>query len=241
MHIFVISLKDAIERREHVNSQFTAIQQDFEFFDAVDGRKEKHPLFSKYNVKKRLRYKGYELTAGELGCFASHYLLWEKCVELNDTIIVIEDDVQLETCFKESIKDAQQLAQYEYLRLFVNNRYRPFIKIAEYKEYDVVEYQRGPSGARAYLITPMAAQKLINMSQEWFLPVDDYMDQFWLNKVVCRGLMPGIVKNETDFESCIGTLNRSKKAHRMTREIYSMSCTLKRKWHLLTHSSKKID
>ena len=44
------------------------------------------------------------MTPGELGCFASHYLLWEKCLELNEPIVVIEDDAQLEECFDDSMK-----------------------------------------------------------------------------------------------------------------------------------------
>ncbi|MEZ9323151.1 glycosyltransferase family 25 protein [Vibrio sp. 10N.286.51.E5] len=98
MNIFVISLDDALERRVSIEQQFANIGQDFKFFDAVDGRKDVHPLFSYYNSKKRMRCKGYEMTPGELGCFASHYLLWEKCVELNEPIVVIEDDAQ-RLCF----------------------------------------------------------------------------------------------------------------------------------------------
>ena len=49
MKIFVISLKDAVERRQHIQSQFEGIGVPFEFLDAVDGRKEDHPLFDKYS------------------------------------------------------------------------------------------------------------------------------------------------------------------------------------------------
>ncbi|HAT8530563.1 glycosyltransferase family 25 protein [Vibrio vulnificus] len=238
MRTFVISLENAIERRSHIEAQFTEIGHRFEFFDAVDGRKDKHPLFCKYNVQKRLHIKGYEMTRGELGCFASHYLLWEKCIELNEAIIIIEDDAQLEDSFKELIAGIQELEPYGYVRLFVNGRKRPFVKIGLYKEYDIVEYQRGPGATRAYFITPEAAQKFINSAQEWLLPVDDYMDQFWLNKVACRGIMPGIVKNETDFDSCIDKVDKRNKKHKLRRELYSIKCTVGRIWYNIRHSKK---
>lgn len=50
--IYVISLKTATDRRESIQQQFDAIDVKFEFFDAVDGRKNEHPLFEKYNRKK---------------------------------------------------------------------------------------------------------------------------------------------------------------------------------------------
>lgn len=78
------------------------------------------------------------MTPGELGCFASHYLLWEKCLELNEPIVVIEDDAQLEECFDDSMKNINELQPYGYVRLFVNGRKRPFVKIGSYKSHDVV-------------------------------------------------------------------------------------------------------
>lgn len=241
MRTFVISLESAAERRAHIEAQFADIEQDFEFFDAIDGRKGEHPLFSKYNPAKRLKIKGYGMTPGELGCFASHYLLWEKCIALNEPIVVIEDDAQLEPCFSTSLQNIHELVQYGYVRLFVNGRRRPFVNIGSYATHDVVEYTRGPGATRAYFITPIAAQKFIDMAQEWLLPVDDYMDQFWSNKVACRGIRPGIVKNETEFESSVGKLEKSNKINRLTRELYSIQCTLSRKWYLFRYPPSKVE
>lgn len=235
--IYVISLITAVDRRRSITQQFDMVDTDFKFFDAIDGRENPHPLFEKYNKKKRLRYKGCELTKGELGCFASHYLLWEKCIQLNKPIVVIEDDAQLEPEFKNKIKTILSIKGYEYLRLFVNGRYRPFTKIEHIHGYDIVQYKRGPGATRAYMISPNAAQKFIDAAQEWYLPVDDYMDQFWMNKVACKGIMPGVVKNETEFDSCIGQLNKKDKVNRVTRELYSLQCAIKRRLYFLLNSS----
>lgn len=239
MKIFVISLLSATQRRKSISQQFLNTGQSFDFFDAIDGRKDpSFFLFNKYNEKKRFRIKGYPLTQGELGCFASHYLLWEKCIALNEPIVVIEDDAQLEPCFAESIKLVPELGKYGYVRLFVNGRKRKFTCIDKLGEHNVVQYHRGPGATRSYYITPVAAKKFIAAAQEWYLPVDDYMDEFWVNNVPCRGIMPGLVKNETEFDSDVGQLEKAKKTNRLTREIYSIKSKILRKWYVFRHLSK---
>jgi GR25 family glycosyltransferase involved in LPS biosynthesis len=39
-------------------------------------------------------YRDSMRNPGEMGCFDSHYRLWEKCVELNEPIMIFEDDVK---------------------------------------------------------------------------------------------------------------------------------------------------
>lgn len=245
MKIFVISLTSALDRRQSIVEQFKEVEQDFEFFDAIDGREAGCPLFEKYNEKKRLHAKGYPLTKGELGCFASHYLLWEKCIELNEPIVVVEDDAQLEDCFADSIQLVPQLEKYGYVRLFFNHRReRPFTRMGTLGKHDIVQYHRGPRATRAYYIAPSSAKKFIDSAQEWYLPVDDYMDKFWANKVPCRGLIPGLINADTEFESSIEQIeavNKGKKKNRLSREIYSLKNMIQRKWFLITHSIKKRD
>lgn len=40
-----------------------------------------------------LRRKGYQLKTSEVACFASHYELWVRCVELDEPIVILEDNV----------------------------------------------------------------------------------------------------------------------------------------------------
>ena len=58
-------------------------------------------MFQRYNENKRLNAKGYPLTLSQLGCYASHYSMWEKCVELDYPIIVLEDDAKFKNNFLE--------------------------------------------------------------------------------------------------------------------------------------------
>ena len=62
------------------------------------------------------------LTKGEVGCFLSHWRLWEKCIELNEPILILEDDAVCTDRF--NIKDSQTskllLASKELLKMYEN-------------------------------------------------------------------------------------------------------------------------
>lgn len=40
-----------------------------------------------------MRYKDKPLSKTQLGCYASHYILWERCIKEDKPIKVLEDDV----------------------------------------------------------------------------------------------------------------------------------------------------
>ncbi|ELB2826660.1 glycosyltransferase family 25 protein, partial [Vibrio parahaemolyticus] len=76
MKIYVINLKESVERREQVRKVLSSV--DFEFFDAENIKKDpEHFIYTLYDEKKTRKYKGYTLTIPELGCWASHISLWK--------------------------------------------------------------------------------------------------------------------------------------------------------------------
>lgn len=48
------------------------------------------PLYN--HSKIMVGQKPWIVKPGTIGCFVSHYALWEKCIELNETIVVLEHD-----------------------------------------------------------------------------------------------------------------------------------------------------
>ncbi|WP_026971220.1 glycosyltransferase family 25 protein [Aliagarivorans marinus] len=205
IQVYVISLASSLARRESIQRQFNEAGIRFEFFDAIDGRKGPHPLFERQDVVLRKKLCGIPLLPGELGCFASHYLLWQRCVELNESIVVVEDDAELKDTFASALPHLTDLAnKHGYVRLFENettHRKRVLVEHWDDIGSDVVRYLKGPASTRAYLLHPSAAEKFLAHAARWYKPVDDYMDEFWISGVECKGLVPGIVNDETDFES----------------------------------------
>ncbi|ENM3991490.1 glycosyltransferase family 25 protein, partial [Vibrio cholerae] len=120
MKIYVISLKNSLDRRASIEQQMTSHGLKFEFFDAIDGRIDPpHPLFANYDYTKRLWLTSGKMPMrGELGCYASHYLLWQKCVELNAPIVVLEDDVIINENFPQYLSIMKDKTnEYGFLRL----------------------------------------------------------------------------------------------------------------------------
>lgn len=231
MKIFVISLKSASQRRKKIEPQMAAQALPFEFFDAIRGQSEQQPILHAHCSKRRFSRKGYPLKEGELGCFASHYLLWEKCVHLNKPIVILEDDVQLNAEFKNILGYVEKhIHQLGLVRL--SRTLKPtFIKISDFihspslDKSMLVRYTKPAKGGMGYILSPVAAKKLINNAKNWYDPVDDFLEKEWLHKVSIFGIEPLCLNHDNDALSEIG--NRSKPSvstyQKIKRESYRSS------------------
>lgn len=88
MDIFVISLEDSIHRKhefDYYNSKYIK----YSYFNAVDGKKINIDNLSENIIKKGC----INYSKGAIGCALSHLQLWEKCIELDKPIIILEDDI----------------------------------------------------------------------------------------------------------------------------------------------------
>lgn len=229
--IYIISLQDAIERRRRISSQFADSDLRPEFIDAVDGRNGKqHPLFAGYNETKRIRWKGAPLSGGQLGCFASHYLIWQTVAAVNKPVVVLEDDARIDMArfqqFLQEIPHAK--GSYECIRLFRNkSRRQRAYSVEKLGDANICKFTKGHMSTTGYYLTPSGAKKLLEHAEEWLLPVDLYMDQFWRNNVECYGLMPPCLSNDESFESMIGYTTRESRPSRtlsqlLRRELFAL-------------------
>ena len=228
MKVFVISLKRSEERRKVVLERFNELGLEFEFFDAIDGRAEPaHPLFGNYDFNKRLWLtSGRFPSKGELGCYASHYLLWQKCVELNEPILVVEDDSYIRddiVSMFSLIKD--KVIDYGFLRLEKeSNKCHLFSKESE-DNYQISFMSDNFEGTRSYAISPHSASLLISGSARWCMPVDNYIGSLYLHKMPSYILKPEVIENNPeDFDTTIqlGEENKAKWYRKPTRELYSL-------------------
>jgi glycosyl transferase family 25 len=235
---FVINLAGSEERWETTSKRLTELKVPFERFEAVDGRVLPHPLFERHDDKLRQKYRGRALSGGELGCFTSHFLLWQRCVELNEPIVVMEDDVVINESFKEAIDIAGlHIDDLRYLRLAGTYLKRhPYKKVKTIGVFDLNDHIKGPSGALCYVVNPSAAKAFLAQADSWFLAVDDYMDHYWWHSVDCFSLMPfpiTVGDNSSDIP-------RPKKVSlplwkKIRKEVYSLIEHVKRYWYRLNN------
>lgn len=243
LRVFVINLDRSTSRWQSTSAKLKSLDISFERFAAIDGFGKPHPLFSRYDDKLRQRYRRKPLSSCELGCFSSHFLLWEKCINLNEPIVVMEDDVVIDENIVEALNiAAERIGQLGYLRLAgTSMKHRRTKKIETLGSFDLIDHIRGPSGALCYVIHPNAASLLIKQAQVWFIAVDDYMDRYWLHGVDCLSLMPFPIR-VGDNES---TMFRQKKTYqpffiKLRKELCTVLEVIRRTWYrVITRSIKR--
>ena len=169
MKTIVINLPSRSDRIQTFNSNNSNLP--YELFSAVEGDMIDY---------HKLREHGFDvnhdwidpllntpLTKGEVGCFLSHWHIWEKCIEKNESILVLEDDAILTDKF--DMKEIEALP-YDFVYL-------------GWKEMDESEEINGrlvkpvyPYWTLAYMIRPDAARVLVNNeAKRNMIPVDEYL------------------------------------------------------------------
>nr|WP_187898298.1 glycosyltransferase family 25 protein [Helicobacter pylori] len=144
-------------------------------------KNEKHPPCALKNFFYALKHCGKRMGFGELGCYASHYSLWQKCIELNEAICILEDDIIIKDRFKESLEFCcQHINELGYIRLMhleenVAKQKTPVKGVSQ-----ILNFKDG-IGTQGYVLAPKAAQKLLKYSaKEWVMPIDCVMDRhYW--------------------------------------------------------------
>ena len=244
--IYIINLEKSIDRRDFISKQFNNLPRkiDYQFFKAVYGKEEpNHPLFLKYNEKKRFERKGHYMSLSQLGCFASHYLLWQKCIELNQGIIVLEDDAIIHSNFLEALEFiSSDKNHFEFLWLSPPapaKRNQKGKMIYSLDKIEITRYKEGWGNATGYFITPKAAKKLLDYCEEWILDVDIMMERYWENKVDYLALSPFCVEPDLSKESNIPVDKKQGKRSlivKIKRELYKVQDTIKKfKYDLINY------
>ncbi|MGB5166132.1 MAG: glycosyltransferase family 25 protein [Woeseiaceae bacterium] len=241
MKVFVISLKNAAERRAAGSRQLDAAGVRFRFFDAAEGAESLNTCFT--GIDRRLYRLNTlrEPLAAEIGCYASHLGLWKKCVELQESILVLEDDFHLEEGFAGALPTIHELAdQYGFVRLERFHRWRKRAKnhlapatlqIVNRDEVQLHYVSDVPLCATAYALNPEAARSLINASAKLIAPVDKFLQKKWIHGVPIFALSPTLVKvSALASDSTIGTRQRKSRnpALMVSRIFYKWSGELQR-------------
>ncbi|MFP6129590.1 glycosyltransferase family 25 protein [Helicobacter pylori] len=129
--VYIISLKESQRRLDteklvsESNEKFKG-RCVFQIFDAIS---PKHQDFEKfvqelYDSSSLLKSDWFhsdwccgELLPQEFGCYLSHYLLWKECVKTNQPVVILEDDVTLESHFMQALEDCLK-SPFDFVRLY---------------------------------------------------------------------------------------------------------------------------
>jgi glycosyl transferase family 25 len=233
MKVYVISLKGARERRSQIESQMTSIGLDFEFFDGISGSRSARYVAS-IREEEFLLNTGRRVTAGEVGCYASHRCLWKRCVDEDAPILIMEDDVRLVAdIFHSALEQTADLIErYGFIRLQEEGQRRPIRKhlVQRTPGFDVYFCASYPYGAACYAISPEAARVFAQASRILTGPVDLFIKQFWNHHQPLFMLDPSpVVNGDLSTRSTIEPRIRCRNPLlRARRSMYKLGCAISR-------------
>ena len=171
-------LRSARNILPHTLSCCNQYQWNITLFNAIDGYRLDESAWEIYGLNNPQKSKKEKKKFGDLpgaqGCFLSHYILWVRCVELDQPIIILEDDAEV-------IAPLRKIdTTFDLLKLH-NPRASKQNKLGNWSP-----------GAFAYWISPLGAKKLVDFSKKNGPNLADKM--IATNILNWEYLMPPIVK-----------------------------------------------
>lgn len=228
--IQVVSLAHQHDRRAKMTQLLAGVDREWSFLDAISG-KDIAPYAHLYDQEKRRKVLGYDMKPNEIACVLSHREIWKHCVRDNVPYLILEDDVKVAADlpdFNAVIPLAQSLCARMGDQLFVrlgNSRARgekvPVCHLPDSRE--LVRYLEDPLSSFAYMVSPQVAARLIEGSEHFFMPVDNFMWRGWEHGCVMHEVFPqAIITSEEDNPSSIGDRSKPKIGlwQKVRREYY---------------------
>lgn len=122
--IVMINLERRPDRRHKMESNFMEMGLQVELLAAVDGKQLTDARLQELGVKfldgYADPYHNRPMTLGEIGCFLSHYQIWEEMVKRDlKEVLILEDDLRFETYFKQQaeniINEAREIGGWDLM------------------------------------------------------------------------------------------------------------------------------
>ncbi|XP_062136533.1 glycosyltransferase 25 family member [Drosophila sulfurigaster albostrigata] len=180
--IFMINLLRRPERREKMERLFDEIGLDVQHFAAVDGKELDAQRVQQMGISF---LPGYEdpyhhrpMTMGEIGCFLSHYRIWQQIVQRQlKQVLILEDDIRFEPYFRSNVlRVLEQAEQTPYDLIYLGRKRlkdenEPWVEGTDNLVHVGYSYW-----TLAYVITLQGAEKLLAAKPlEKLIPVDEFL------------------------------------------------------------------
>lgn len=192
----VISLATATERRAAFNDRARDANVEWTYLDAL----RELPEELAYDEDEAIVAKGRPLRPGELGCYGSHWTVWQQFLKSDaDYIIVLEDDVIVDWKYLAALAaDDSAAKRFDYLRLF---NLRPTLKRVVCRGLlrpndHVIELDGLAYGTQGYMLSRTAANRLLQHCQQVRRTIDDEMDRSWDHGVPNLAIFPAPLLEE---------------------------------------------
>jgi GR25 family glycosyltransferase involved in LPS biosynthesis len=218
MKAYVISLskiESSISTAQTVLEKLLEYGFDAELFEGTYGDealrlfKQEKRVFASYGIKSHIDEDNVqhrnELSKkqtkkfkrpGVLGCFYSHYRLWQKCLELNEPIFIFEDDVIFERGYR-PVRWKEVLLVCTGKEAYKHHHYGKLLYEPSGKPFAFPLRNTSMPGAVGYGLTPAGAKKLVEAYKIEMMPADTAMNAHVVT-LQCHSHLMGRAALETD-------------------------------------------
>jgi glycosyl transferase family 25 len=177
--IHLSKIESSLDSALKLQLNLKSIGIDAELFEGTYGNEAEKLIKDENRTVHNTSFKGYDIDErgiakamrpGVIGCFYSHYRLWKKCFELNETICVFEDDVEVH----------RPLAPVEFTDILIitlgarkSERYKTYLEDPTGDPRAEYYHNSSMPGTTGYLISPGGAKKLLDTYKTTFLASDN--------------------------------------------------------------------
>ena len=242
--VFVINLERDTLRREHMVEQLHRLGIKAEFVPAVDGRTLSPSERAAYDRNKALRIYGVEMMDSEIGCYLSHFRLYERMVDEDiGFALVLEDDVEIGPELLSLLSDLIADPCPEWLVVRLESMRSRVIEpsspkflgqcVKQLQAGDLYKLGTHTLGLGGYFIRKEGAQRMLDYGRRIFMPIDQTMDRFWENGILPYIIRPIPIRQQQCFESSIGA--RPSDRHRAN----PLGLRLIRRWQRFSDGVRK--
>ena len=250
MKKFVISLVTAVDRRIHIENEFSKRDVGFEFFDALTPE----PAAS-FAQSLHLNIDEKFLTKGEVACFMSHAYLWKKMVDENiPHLAIFEDDIYLGNDVTRFLNDENWLeSAWDLVKL---EEFSPRVALGKnVKNFDgeikrsLFELKSKNLGTAGYILSLEGAKKLLNYIQQLdqLIALDHLMFESLVIENICSvyQLKPALCIQDVTLYSTKDSVKFASHLYkeRLTRRKYNKKSGLNKvllELHRILHQIKSI-
>ena len=188
--IRVINLDRSVDRRQAFMQMAGGTELDWAFFPACTGITE--PL--RYDDRVAARRWGRPLSPAEIGCYSSHFKVWEWLANSDyDQAIILEDDVIVDWAIMEKLA-INKFSDYGINLLRLHISYPFNWKMVQYRLFSpnthLIRIVGNVPGAVAYLLTRAAARVLVSNYSIVAAPLDWILARYWEHRIIGYCMFP---------------------------------------------------
>ncbi len=207
-HIIVINLDRDIDRMAHMRAELDHHSLACERFPALRGDNLPPDLARYFPF-------GIRLSAGEIGCYASHLAIMRRVArgELPSPLLVLEDDVGLPPDLPQALDVlvAMLPLAWDIVRLSYHTKLVARLIAQLDAQRQLVRYSRVPMTTSAYLINARGACKFL-AERPRRLPIDHDLSRTWEWDLDTYGVSPPLIRHDVLDQSTIDALSPSGRA-----------------------------